>query len=219
LLQVRIANSIILTLDVVTDLTAEEFYASANLPYLLAALLGLDPSQVKIVEVIRETNPERYWSLSSTTVSKPHLAGKPVNRVKLEFSNELGSDYEEIGKTRSNNAIDTKSLGNRLVAHQMEGTLEKIIQEASGTNMEIPSTTLTSSAVVGEVPSWYYPDTDAADQSILTQLNIDPDAVDQGDLDQLVIDAAEAMNMTSLLNHTTVEEQQELQARVDNCIL
>jgi len=49
-LQVRIAQSIILTLDVVTELTAEEFYASENLPYLLAALLGLDPSQVKIVK-------------------------------------------------------------------------------------------------------------------------------------------------------------------------
>ena len=47
-LQVRIANSIILSLDIVTEMTIEEFYASENLPYLLAALLNLDPSQVKI---------------------------------------------------------------------------------------------------------------------------------------------------------------------------
>ena len=82
--------------------------------------------------------------------------------------------------------------------------------------MEIPSTTLTSSAVVGEVPSWYYPETDGADQSVLTQLNIDPDEVDQIDIDQLVIDTADSMNMSSILNYTTVEEQQELQDTVKN---
>ena len=48
-LQVRIANSIILSLDIVTEMTIEEFYASESLPYLLAALLNLDPSQVKIL--------------------------------------------------------------------------------------------------------------------------------------------------------------------------
>ena len=47
MLQVRIAKTLILTLDVVVELTIEEFWESNNLPYLLASMLGLDPSQVR----------------------------------------------------------------------------------------------------------------------------------------------------------------------------
>ena len=141
----------------------------------------LDPSQVKIVDVIRETNPERSWSMADTIVTKPELKGSSVLKVKIEFSNELGTTLDEAGHTgravTGSVSINTKSLGNRLVAYQMEGKLEQMISQAAGGNMEIPAATLTSSAIAGEVPSWYHDGTEGADQSILSQLNIDKEAI------------------------------------------
>ena len=66
-------------------------------------------------------------------------------------------------------------MGNKLVAQQMDGSLESQIQEASGSNMQIPATMLTSEAIEGEVPSWYTPGTDGAEASILTTLGINED--------------------------------------------
>ena len=57
----------------------------------------------------------------------------------------------------------------------MDGSLESQIQEASGSNMQIPATMLTSEAIEGEVPSWYTPGTDGAEASILTTLGINED--------------------------------------------
>ena len=213
MLQVRIANSLILTLDIVTEMTIEEFYASSNLPYLLASMLGLDPSQVKIVEVVRETNPERYWSMSNTVVTKPHLKGKTVNRVKLEFSTQLGDN--DNGHTRSGTGANTKRIGNALVASQMAGELEASIQEASGSNMEIPSASLISSAVEGETPSWYEAGADGQEQSVLTQLGINPDDYEDDSLIDVIAAAAEIQNKTILLNTTNVEEQENLQDTID----
>ena len=59
----------------------------------------------------------------------------------------------------------------------MDGSLESQIQEASGSNMQIPATMLTSEAIEGEVPSWYTPGTDGAEASILTTLGINEDEV------------------------------------------
>ena len=85
----------------------------------------------------------------------------------------------------------------------MEGTLEQLIQEASGSNLEIPSTTLTSSAVLSG--DWW------RKQSILSQLNIDPEEIDQEEVQDTIVSAAENLNMTNLLNQTNIDEQQTLQ--------
>ena len=91
MLQVRIAKTLILTLDVVIELSIEEFWESNNLPYLLASMLGLDPSQVKIVDVVRENNPGRGWSMFKWRVTRPELANAPALRVKVEFADRQGS--------------------------------------------------------------------------------------------------------------------------------
>ena len=58
-IDVETATSIILNLDVVMDVTTEEFYDSSSFPEYLAALLGVDPSMIRIVDVIREDTPSR----------------------------------------------------------------------------------------------------------------------------------------------------------------
>ena len=73
-LRVKIAKSIILTLDVATSMTVNEFYSSPDLPYLLAALLGLDSSQVKVVDVRKENweSAQSSWTEEKFDFSFDH---------------------------------------------------------------------------------------------------------------------------------------------------
>ena len=54
-----IKSTVILELEVMTELTEDEFYDNGNIAKNIAALLGIDPDRIKIVDVIRETNNER----------------------------------------------------------------------------------------------------------------------------------------------------------------
>ena len=42
-----------------TELTEDQFYDNGNIAINIAALLGISPSRIKIVNVIRETNSQR----------------------------------------------------------------------------------------------------------------------------------------------------------------
>merc|ERR1719223_1907442 len=55
----QVKSTLILELDVMTELTNDEFYDNGNIAVNIAALLGISPSRIKIVNVIRETNDER----------------------------------------------------------------------------------------------------------------------------------------------------------------
>ncbi|CBY36829.1 unnamed protein product, partial [Oikopleura dioica] len=220
-LEIRIANSIILTLDITTEMSIEEFYASSDLPYLLAAMLGLDPSQVKIVQVVREANPSRTWTHEHTTVTRELPENSEVMRVMVEFSNEFGSEEEDsvssdFGRLAfSSSAINNKNVGNRLVAAQMEGRLESDISQASGGDLGIVATTLTAQALSGETPAWYEKGTEGESQTVLSQLGIDPDELEGPALQDLIVKTALLNNKTDLINSTNVEEQAVLQETMD----
>jgi len=226
--QVRIANSIILTLDVVTELTPEEFYASENLPYLLAALLGLDPSQVKIVEVIREHSgaAQHRWKHGNTVVSRPELKDSSTARVQFELSNEpdyghgyggnLGTDATLKPRRGKYESFDSKDTGNRIVALQMDKVLDTLIADNAGQDANVIASSLTSSAIPGEVPRWYTAGTDAADQTILGRLGLDPDTLDDAkNVTAVIFDAAASLNVTDMLNTTNADQQQTLQTVIE----
>lgn len=205
-LQVKIANSIILTLDVVTDMTIQEFYDSKDLAYLLAAMLGLDPSQVKIVTVVKETHG-KHWRFSNTFVSKPHLRNDINTIASFEISNELG------GTSRSE--VNFDNVGNTIVAMQMDGSFESSLMDVASQNnktIEVAATSITGEAVQGDVPAWYEEGTDGAEVSILTELDIDPDSItDEVDITDLITTAAEELGVSNLLNETVIEAQAELE--------
>ena len=57
--EVNVVESLILELNVMTELTEDEFYDNGNLATNIAALLGIDPSQIRVMNVIREGSATR----------------------------------------------------------------------------------------------------------------------------------------------------------------
>ena len=51
-------------------------------------------------------------------------------------------------------SFDEKQVGNSLVAMQLEGTLDGLIEQNSGQSAEVMASSLTSSAIEGETPRW-----------------------------------------------------------------
>lgn len=180
-LRVKIARSIILTLDMATSMTINEFYSSPDLPYLLAALLGLDPSQVKIVNVQRENwaSASARWT-ETTMVTKPQLRNSINLKVSFEFGKPLGIVNQ---RTRRNvGTPDLDRIGSILVQRQMDGDLEESIKSFAldqGTELEVVATTLTGEAVEGETPDWYVPGSMGEDVTILKDLGITDEEASQ----------------------------------------
>ena len=59
MLTLKIAQTLVLELSVMTELTEDEFYDNGNLAKNLAALLGIDPSRIRIMNVINESQSAR----------------------------------------------------------------------------------------------------------------------------------------------------------------
>ena len=48
-----IKSTVILELEVMTELTEDEFYDNGNIAENIAALLGINPKKIKIMDVVR----------------------------------------------------------------------------------------------------------------------------------------------------------------------
>ena len=62
-----IKSTVILELEVMTELTEDEFYDNGNIAENIAALLGINPKKIKIMDVVRLVNffqsgPKSGWS-------------------------------------------------------------------------------------------------------------------------------------------------------------
>ena len=75
-MDVNTATSLILNLDVVTEINVDEFYDSNSFPEYLANLLGVDPSYIVVVNVIREDSRRRRRDGSTGITIE---IAKPVN--------------------------------------------------------------------------------------------------------------------------------------------
>ncbi|CBY18098.1 unnamed protein product [Oikopleura dioica] len=210
MLRVKIANTIILELDMMTELTIEEFYSSPDLPYLLAALLGLDPSQVKVVNVQRENwvRAQSTWSQQKTTVSKPHLKNSINVRVSIEFGKPLGTVFG-----RSIGEPDFAKIGSKLVQKQMDGDLEESIKSiavSQGNDLDVVATTLTGEPVAGDVSDWYEEDPLGEGITILNDLGItEEEALAAENVQEIVENKAAETGNQDLIAVTTVEKQAE----------
>ena len=58
-LTLKVAQTLVLELSVMTELTEDEFYDNGNLARNLAALLGIDPSRIRVMNVISESTGAR----------------------------------------------------------------------------------------------------------------------------------------------------------------
>mgnify|MGYP006944968275 CR=1 FL=1 len=72
-----------------TELTEDEFYDNGNIAKNIAALLGIDPDRIKIVDVIRETSEERRIRRERTGMkfrSNGRFLGRTdANATSLQF--------------------------------------------------------------------------------------------------------------------------------------
>ena len=59
-----IKSTVILELEVMTELTEDEFYDNGNIAENIAALLGINPKKIKIMDVVRLVLSAWFFTLN-----------------------------------------------------------------------------------------------------------------------------------------------------------
>ena len=93
-IDVKIAKTVLLELEVVTEFTIDEFWDSTDLPRLLAVMLNIPQSKVKLMNVISESQGR---SLSS----KIHLIPEHMRKTKPKSSKASVAERSECTQERS----------------------------------------------------------------------------------------------------------------------
>jgi hypothetical protein len=97
---VKIANTVLLELEIVTEFTIDEFWDSTDLPRLLAVMLNIDQSKVKLMKVVSEQTGR---SLTEETVH--HI---PEHMRKRE---PKANKVKTVGADRSDSCTDARAKG------------------------------------------------------------------------------------------------------------
>ena len=90
--ELDVIQTLVLELSVMTELTEDQFYDNGNLANNIAALLGIDPSNIRVMNVIREDTPSRRKRREAQGMIQFSLAG----RFRRETDGEAVSLQIEI---------------------------------------------------------------------------------------------------------------------------
>lgn len=139
IVDVETASSIVLNLDVAMDVSVDEFYDTDDFPNYLAALLGVDPSMVRIVNVIRED-----------TVRSSGLTGKIIVEIGEPAKADAVNEFEFTTLAPVTDAVTTVTDATTMVTTQEITGQQSTTQESStqeATTQESTTQTTTTAPV------------------------------------------------------------------------
>ena len=146
----EVKSTLILELEFMTELTIDQFYDNGDIAKNIAALLGISPSRIKIVNVIRETSSQRrkrreLSGLYYTTIRSGRAADDSTSS-NLQF--EVAPETTARKRRETEEEYDERT--------QLEiAELNKIGQNLAefGTAAENPIAAATVSAIIKDDPS------------------------------------------------------------------
>ena len=78
--ELNVIQTLVLELSVMTELTEDDFYDNGNLAGNIAALLGIDPSKIRVMNVIREDSTRRRKRRDDADMYQFNLADERFRR-------------------------------------------------------------------------------------------------------------------------------------------
>ena len=124
--ELQVVSTLVLELGVMTELTEDEFYDNGNLAANIAALLGIDPDKIRVMNVISEdtaarrkrrslagmeiidVGPRRFRRNGDTTTALQFEIDPSSNSVNgANANNDLGKTIANSGSAIVNATLDT----------------------------------------------------------------------------------------------------------------
>ena len=122
----NVVSTLVLELGVMTELTEDEFYDNGNLAANIAALLGIDPSKIRVMNVIREDSESRrkrraIMGFETISVGRHRFRRNGANTTALQFeidppsktvngataNNNMGANIANMGSSIVNSTLST----------------------------------------------------------------------------------------------------------------
>ena len=98
--EIRTAQTLVLELGVVTELTEDDVYDNGDMALNLAAILGVDPSRIRVMDVISESSAKRRkrslengWKLVKANVRSRRSGSGSSKSLRIEILPEINSNY------------------------------------------------------------------------------------------------------------------------------
>ena len=196
---VKTVQTLVLELAVTTELTEDEFYDNGNLANNIAALLGIDPSRIRVMNVISESSARRRrrhvednWVVYGK-LRRRREGGATENRLQLEIEPEIDSN---VGAE----ALDE-------VAQEVIADPAALAQATAAAMQELdPTFTVEENVAVAKAPK--ETDTPPAAVTLAEQLGV-PEMTPEDDLDEFI----QGLNDAAGIDITTLETAHEKAAR------
>ena len=156
---VQISDTILLELDVVMEMTVDEFWDHSELPRLLAVMLGIHESKIKMMNVISEdSEPQRrrrspYNRYENPTFGRKRRQAGNKFTVLLEAGSGVCNPNCPAGARVTDERLEAIEIGNTLLAKLATGELDAL------TNTTTESVGLSIPEKDAEAPAWFDPET------------------------------------------------------------
>jgi len=157
-IDVKISNTILLELDVVMEMTIDEFWDHSELPRLLAVMLGIHESKIKMMNVIAEdSEPQRrrrspYNRYENPTFDRRRRQAGNKFTVLLEAGSGV-CNPSCPGARVTDERLEAIEIGNNLLAKLATGELNTL------TNTTTESVGISIPEKDAEAPDWFDPET------------------------------------------------------------
>jgi len=204
---IRTVQTLVLELAVTTELTEDDFYDNGNLANNLAALLGIDPSRIRVMDVISESSSRRFrrYALENWEIHGTRTLRSTGKQTALRFE-----VTPEVSGNDGADALDT-------VAESVIANPNAFAESVKETLMEIDPTIETDNSIAVAAPP-KEPETPDAPVTLAEQLGLDEMGPDDNleDFIQTLNDAA-GMDITTLetAHDKNKKEQEEADKAAD----
>ena len=216
---IKSANTIVLELDVVTELTVNDFWDDTGLAEKLAVMLGIDESKIKKMNVISESS-SRTLEAQKAAIFRRQTKGKKSKKrtdepagasnhvfVQFEIAQNWNTESRLNGRNEEQAEIDfIAAIANTIVDKIDDGTIQ------SDLNQEIATVAMGMPPKEAETPEWYDDETNEAKpgSTIADQVGLDPD-----DPELTIEEVVEVFEEVTETKIEEVETYQEVQERVE----
>jgi len=237
-IDIKSSNTLLLELEVVTEMTIDQFWDSDDLANLLAVMLGISADKIKKMNVISESSARRFANNKSlkeilrkrvkpnkkakqqaaepaATTAAPPASSRPVvqrgNPVFVQF--EIGATWNEALRSDEQNELNfITEMAGKIVTAIDDGTLADSLQITTNqVAMAVPPKQ-------AELPDWYEPVTEdnveaervVPGSTIADKVGLDPDDPETTiELLQETVEEVLDVKIEEVETYEDVQERQE----------
>ena len=220
--RLKVVQTLVLELGVMTELTEDQFYDNGNLAGNIAALLGIDEDKIRVMNVISESSSRRRRRHIEEEFEVLSIAANRFRREE-DADTDAEDETEESGPGLKSIQFEIEpEIDNNIGAENLDKIAAKIVENPAVVAETIVDTlkaidpTVESDQLLAVAAPPKSPEPPEPPVTLAEQLGVDEfESADPDDLDDFIesLNDAAGFDITSL--PTAIEKQEEEQAAAD----